>query len=209
MDVIAKSCHRREAMRALVALACLAVTPAYAGRANAERMRWVIEQGVDVPTYATAEPTATDLNIDTVVLACERAGRSRILQLQLYLSDDGRLRPLGVSPAELSDDPRASVSIDAKDYPVSLIFAGDHVLLADGLEGAFPRLSDRLIAAMQTGRTMILKFELLARRPDRSAGFDSQAIVALQAAGAGPAIAAMRHCVDVPERSRPWRSSSG
>lgn len=202
-------CDRRAAMRALLAFGCLAAAPAYAGRANAERIGWVVEQGVDVPSYAAVEPTATALNIDMVVLACEQADKSRVLQLQLYLSDDGRLRPIGVSPAELSDDPRASISIDAEDYPVSLMFSGDHVLLADGLEGAFPRLSDRLIAAMQAGRTMILQFELLAPRPGRPAGFDSQTTVDLQSAGAGAAIAAMRQCVGAPERSRPWRSSSG
>src|SRR5262249_33850197 len=127
MDNIAKPCNRRGAMRALLAFACLAAAPAYAGRANAERMKWAIEHGVDVPRYAAVEPTAIGLNIGTVVVACEQAGKSRVLQLQLYLSDDGRLRPIGVSPAELSDDPRARILVDAADFPVDVMFAGDHV----------------------------------------------------------------------------------
>jgi hypothetical protein len=32
---------------------------------------WELEKGVDAPSYALAEPTSTDLNIDTVVLSCE------------------------------------------------------------------------------------------------------------------------------------------
>ena len=54
------------------------------------------------------------------------------------------------------------------------MFAGDHVLLADDVEGAFPRLSDRLIEAMQAGRTMILQFELLAPDLNRPASFDGR-----------------------------------
>ena len=185
-------------MRTALMLACFAAACAYAQQANAMSTRWEIEQGVEVPSYAVAEPTATDLNIDTVVLGCEQSGKGRGLQLQLYLSDDGRLRPIGVSPAELADDPRASISIDGKQYPVALMFADDHVLLADGLRGAFPRLSDHLIEAMQTGRTMILQFELVAPRPGRPAGFDSKATVDLETAGASEAIAAMKRCVGVP-----------
>ena len=54
-----------------------------------------------MPSYAAVEPTTTNLNIDAVVLACEQAENSRVLQLQLYLLDDRRLRPSGVPSAEL------------------------------------------------------------------------------------------------------------
>ena len=162
-------------MRAALMLASFAAACAYAQQANAVSTRWEIEQGVEVPSYAAAEPTATDLNIDTVVLGCEQAGRGKALQLQLYLSDDGRLRPIGASPAALTEDPQASIAIDGNLYPVTLMFADDHVLLADDLGGALPRLSDQLIDAMQKGRTMTLQFELLMPRPGRPAGFDSKA----------------------------------
>ena len=151
-----------------------------------------------MPSYAVAEPTATDLNIDTVVLGCEQAGKGRVLQLQLYLSDAGRLRPIGVSPPKLTDDPRASISIDGKQYPVTLMFTDDYVLLADNLRGALPRLSDHLVEAMQTGRTMILQFELLMSVPGRPARFDSKATLDLMAAGAKEAIAAMKQCAGAP-----------
>ena len=156
-------------LRAALVSAFLATTTAHAQLGNATAERWRTEQGVDLPGYAVVEPTATSLNIDTVVLACEQTGKSTVLQLQLYLSDDGPLRPLGTSAAELADDPRASISIDAEDYPVTIMFAGDHVLLADDVEGLFPRLSDRLIEAMQAGRTMILQFALLVPDLNRRA----------------------------------------
>ena len=81
-------------LRAALVSAFLATTTAHAQLGNAAAERWRIEQGVDLPGYAVVEPTATSLNIDTVVLACEQAAKSTVLQLQLYLSDDGPLRPL-------------------------------------------------------------------------------------------------------------------
>ena len=108
----------------------------------------------------------------------------------------------GTSAAELADDPRASISIDAEDYPVTIMFAGDHVLLADEVEGLFPRLSDRLIEAMQAGRTMILQFALLAPDLNRRASFDGDASIELETAGAREAIAAMRHCASLPAPGR-------
>ena len=62
-------------------------------------------------------------------------------------------------------------------------FAGAHVLLADRLEGAFPRLSDRLVEAMQVGRQMVLRFDLLVPQSGRRAPFDGEATVDLHAAG--------------------------
>jgi hypothetical protein len=185
-------------MRTVLMLACFATACAYAQYSHAEGTSWEIEQGVIVPSYAVAEPTATDLNIDRVVLGCEHAGKGRVLQLQLYLSDDGRLRPIGVSSAGLTNDPRAGISIDGKQYPVTLMFAGDYVLLADSHKGASPGLSDRLLDAMQTGRTMILQFELLVRRPGRHAGFDTKATLDLMTAGAKEAIAALKQCAGAP-----------
>jgi hypothetical protein len=182
-------------MRTILVLAWFAAAWAYAGRANAQGTKWEIERGVEVPSYAVAEPTATDLNVGTVVLSCEQVDNGRVLQLQLYLSDDGQLRPIGVSPRGLADDPRASISIDGKQFPVTLLFADDRVLLADSPRGTFPRLSDRLIEALQTGRTMILQFELFAPRRGRHAGFDSKAIVDLETAGAREATSAMKRCV--------------
>jgi hypothetical protein len=185
-------------MRTVLMLACFAAACAYGPCVNADGMRWQIEQGVEVPSYAVAEPAATDLNIDTVVLACEQAGKSRVLQLQLYLSDDGRMRPLRGSPAELRDDPRANISIDGQQYPVTLMFADDHALLVDSVTGVLPRLSDRLVEAMQKGRTMTLQFELLAPRSGRPAGFDSTATLDLVTAGASEAIAVVKRCAGTP-----------
>ena len=147
-----------------------------------------------MPSYAAVEPTTTNLNIDAVVLACEQAENSRVLQLQLYLLDDGRLRPSGAPSAELRDDPRAVISIDRREFPVAMLFAGAHVLLADRLEGAFPRLSDRLVEAMQVGRQMVLRFDLLVPQSGRRAPFDGEATVDLHAAGGREAVAAMRRC---------------
>lgn len=196
MDVIGRACGRWRRIQALLMSACFAASYAHAQRVDTERPGWQIERGVAMPRYAVIEPTASNLNIDVVVLGCEQAGKGNVLQLQLYLSAGGRLRPLGATPPELTDDPQGRISIDNAEYPVEVVFAGDHVLLADGTQGRFPRLSDRLIEAMQTGRTMILHFTLPAPGPDHPASFDGNATVDLQAAGASRAFAAMRQCAN-------------
>ena len=109
-----------------------------------------------MPSFAVAEPATTNLNIDTVVLACERAEERNVLQLQLYLLDDGRLRPTDISTARLRADPRAKIFIDSQEFPVAILFAGAHVLLADGFDGLTPLLSDPLVEAMHSGRKMVL-----------------------------------------------------
>jgi hypothetical protein len=189
--------RRREGgwwLPSIALLACLAASPASSQPANPRPTGWKIEQGVEIPSYAAVEPTTTNLNVDMVVLACEETRKRKILQFQLYLSDDGPLRPIAESPGELSDDPRASISIGAQEFSVALLFADDHAVLADRTEDRFPALSDRLIEALQTGPTMILHFDLGAKRPGRPASFDGEAIVDLQGIGARDAIRAMRRC---------------
>jgi hypothetical protein len=181
-------------LQSIVVLACLAASPASSQPANPRPTGWKIEQGVEIPSYAAVEPTTTNLNVDMVVLVCEETRKRKILQLQLYLSDEGPLRPIAASPRELTDDPRASISIGAQEFPVALLFADDHAVLADTTEDRFPALSDRLIEALQTGPTMILHFDLGAKRPGRPASFDGEAIVDLQGIGARDAIRAMRRC---------------
>jgi hypothetical protein len=142
------------------------------------------------------EPAATNLNIDAVVLACEEAWGHRVLQLQLYLTDDGPLRPKYFDARPFKDSPRSEISIDGTTFPVALLFADDYVVLADIREGPFPLLSEELLDAMQTGMTMILRFDMLHERPGESQSFDSEAVVDLRAPGGRQAIASMRRCAE-------------
>lgn len=158
---------------------------------------WAVEQGTDAPGYAIVEPVTTNLNIDTIVLACEEtwAGR-RILQIQLYLTDDGPLQPDVAPMALLKDSPQAAITIDNSTFPVALLFADDYVVLADSQEGPFPLLSAEVLDAMQAGRTMTLRFDMLLERPGQTPSFDSEAVVDLQAPGGREAIASMRRCAE-------------
>ena len=177
-------------LRAILVLACVGASASHAQ--SVKPTAWKLEQGTATPSYAAVEPTTTNLNIDMIVLACEQARKGHVLQLQVYLSDDGPLRPNGVSPADMKNDPRATISIDAAKFPVALLFAGDHIVLADGTDGRVPRLSDRLLDALQMGQSMVLRFDLATNQ----AGYpsDSEAIVDLRADGAREAMAAMRLC---------------
>jgi hypothetical protein len=188
-------------------LACLGVAAVHAE--SRKPSAWKIEPGSAMPSYAAVEPTSTNLNIDMVVLACEPAQKGRVLQLQLYLLDEGPLRPVGVPPAYLRDDPRAKISIDAADFPVAILFGGDYVVLADGLDGRFPRLSDRLLDSMHKGQSMILHFDLVTKRPDEKRSSDSKAIVDLRADGGREAIAAMRLCAGPSSSTGPLEDHAG
>lgn len=164
--------------------------------ARADDMGWRLEQDVDVPSFAVVEPTSTDLNIDTVVLACEEAGSDRLLQLQLYLSDDGPLRPKGVLASSLKEGPQAEISIDGHVFPVALLFADVYAVLADAQAGPFPLLSDQLVEAMQTGKKMTVRFDLLAERAGEPARFDGEAVIDLRRGGGREALTAMRRCAN-------------
>ena len=187
-------------MRALRGVVRLASMLACLGAAPAAFADWELEQDVEPPSYAVIEPESTNLNIDSVVLACEEAGDARVLQLQIYLSTEGPLLPKGVAPQRLKDDPRAEIAIDGHVFPVELLFADDYAVLADETEQMFPALSERLLDAMATGRIMVLRFDLLAERAGQPAAFDGEAVIALQAGAGGAAVSAVRRCA-----TRRWR----
>jgi hypothetical protein len=181
-------------LQPIVLLACLAANPANGHPANYDLTGWRIEQGVEIPSYAVVEPTVTNLNIDAVVLACEEAKESKVLQIHLYLPDEGPLRPIGV-PRGPARDPQVQVSIDDRVFPVALFFADDHAVLADDREGWFPRLSSQLIKALRTGQTMTMRFTLTAEQPyGRPASFNGEATVDLQDGDAREAVAAVLRC---------------
>src|SRR5215510_10318460 len=177
----------------LLLFAGLATAAAGADR-SAKIADWQLEQGTSDPSYAVVEPSAGNLNLDTVVLACEEAAGHRVAQLQLYLSDDGPLRPLTQRATPLKDDPKAEIRIDGATFPVALLFADDYVVMADAQDGAFPLLAARPMGAMKVGETMVLRFDLLEGSSAQQASFDGEAVVDLK--GGRQAIAAIRRCAN-------------
>lgn len=192
---------RRIVRTALVAsiVTGLCLTPVLAG--EFEATGWTLEQGVDVPSYAVIEPRSRNLNLDVMVLACEQADDRRIPQIQLYLTNDGPLMPDGVAVGRTKRDPRAEIVIDDHVFPVGLLFAEDHVVLSDETQAMFPRVSERLLDAIEQGTTMRLRFDLVAEPPGTPAAFDGEAVVDLQGGPAGTrgkAVAAVRRCATGP-----------
>jgi hypothetical protein len=174
-------------------LAYLALLPSLA---VADSVGWELEQGVQEPSYAVTSPARTDLNIDSVALVCEQAGEARGLQLQLHLTDNGPLAPAGVPPSALKDAARAEIDIDGRTFRTGIFFADAHVVLADDTRERVPVLSTRLLDAMERGRMMVLRFDLVAERAGEPASFDSEAVVDLQAGAGRAAIAALRRCIE-------------
>jgi hypothetical protein len=168
-------------------LACLGAIPAVAD--------WKLKRDVEPPSYAVIEPEDSNLNIDSVVLACEEAGDARVVQLQIYLSTEGPLLPKGARPQQLKGDPRAEIAIDGRVFSVDLLFSDTYAVLADETDQMFPRLSEPLIDAMATGRTMVLRFDLLAERAGQPATFDGEVMIALQPRRGGATVSTVRRCV--------------
>ena len=186
---------------ALAVATCLSVTAARTETPGAERVAWKLESNASPARYAVVEPTQTNLNLASVVLACENAHDRNVLQLQLYLTSEGPLLPKSAEASQLKADPRAEIEIDGKIFPVSLLFGDDHAVLADGEVGGFAGISEPLVDAMAKGKTMTLHLDLLAEPPGTKAAFDSAAMIDLRADGGSAAIGAMRQCVS-PIRNR-------
>lgn len=182
----------RRVLPRLLLTAALAVSLARAAL-GADPPGWTVEPDVDPPSYATVQPLATALNIDSVVLACEAVAGVRVLQLQLFLTDDGPLRPIDPT-RRLGDDPRAVVVIDGATFPASLLFSEDHVVVADSSEGFVPRLSEPLLDALQTGSRMTIRVPLLDGRPGAHRASVADSVVDLQPGGGQDAVAALRRC---------------
>src|SRR5262245_23316461 len=105
--------------RLLLAISlCVAPCAGRAADVGSAPPQWTLEQGTDQPSYAAVAPTVTNTNINTVVLACEEGMDGRVLQLQLYLTDDGPLQPSYATVRRLRAVPHAVISIGRKVYPV-------------------------------------------------------------------------------------------
>lgn len=178
----------------LTSLTCLIATASLASTEAVKFEGWELERDVETPSYAVIDPANTNLNVDSIVLACEQVDNHRGLQLQVFLSTEELLLPNSAVPQWLKQDPRAEVAIDGRVFPVELIFAEGYAVLADGAEETLPLLSKQLLDAMQAGKIMILRFDLVVERAGQPPDFDGEVWVDLQAGAGGTAVAAVRHC---------------
>lgn len=162
---------------------------------------WELEQKVDDPSYASIEPTKSNLNIDVLVLTCAVTRTSSLLQLELYLSTEGPLLPEGVEPGQLTSDPRVVIAIDGQTFLATMFFADDHILIANEAADSIPSISEALIDAIQNGEEMTILFDLVSK-PSRQSVFDGKAVFDLQANKGGGAVASVRRYCLVPDMRR-------
>ena len=193
---------RRHTLSIAAVALLAAATPATAADTGFDSGRWQLETGTAEPSYAATEPMSSTVNLDAVVLACESAdtgSRHRhLLQLQLYTTDGGPLRPrrLGAEQSRLlAEEPQAHLAIDGQAYPVTLMFGDSYVVVADSQVDGFAALSRRLQVALQAGHKLTLGFDLVANQAD-------EAVVDLRSAGAQAAIRALRQCAETPAGPR-------
>lgn len=182
------------ALPILLVASGMAASATYAGSLPAEPQGWQLERDVDPPSYAVTEPVESNLNIDTVVLACGEIDSHRFLQLEIYPTVPGPLLPLGANPEKPKEDQRAQIDIDGRIFPAGMYFSEDFVTVANVVVDHVPVLSDALLRAMEEGRTMVMRFDLMARPAGRPASFDGHAAIDLRAGQGGTAVAAVRRC---------------
>lgn len=164
--------------------------------ADAPRKAWVTEPGVDPPSYAVADPIASNLDIDGVVLMCNESGKRKYLVLEIYPSTLGPLLPAGADPAQLKERPGVEIAVDGRVFPAELLFADSYAVVADSHLDLAPSISaasvsDALLDAMQDGKSMVLRFDLLEEKEGQPR-FDAEVVLDLRAGVT--AIAAVRRC---------------
>lgn len=170
---------------------------AASGVSGGAQTAWTIEP-TPAPRYAAIEPASTNLDIDTVLLVCEQGSDGPFLQLQLYQTEEGFLSPTYDHSAPTKEVPRADITIDGQHFAATLQLGENYAVLGDDRDGDSPKLSDRLVRTLESGKTMKLRIDLLAETSGPPA-FDTEAVIDLQRPGKAQAIAAMRRCA---ERSR-------
>lgn len=177
-------------------LTCMMLATASAGVQDAPRKAWVTEPGVDPPGYAVADPIESNLDIDAVVLMCNESGKRRYLVLEIYPSTLGPLLPAGADPAKLKERPGVEIAVDGRVFPAELLFADSYAVVADSHLDLAPSISaasvsDALLDAMQDGKSMVLRFDLLEEKEGQPR-FDAE--VALDLRAGATAIVAVRRC---------------
>jgi len=185
-----------------LALVGLVLSSASATSAGERIGRWMTEPGVSPPSYAVTEPIESNLNVDTVVLLCSDTARGRVLEFNLYLSEPDFLLPNGADSRLLKAAPLVELIVDGRSFGADLLFADGYVIVADAIDRRQPFLSTALLDALQYGRTMVLRFDLIQEAPGQAPRFDSQLVVDLRIGQA--AIAAVRRCAaaDAVQASR-------
>jgi hypothetical protein len=174
---------------------CLLLAGALAGADAQDRKGWQLEAGVRHPSYAFTTPSTTDIDIDTLVLTCNEVGNSMILQLEIYPVAGLPLIPRGAAASDLRETPHLQLSVDGRVFPVSMLFADDHLLVADAAIGRIPVISRPLVDAMAGGHVLKLRFQLLATHAASVASYDAEATVDLQAGKGGGALGIVRDCL--------------
>jgi hypothetical protein len=176
--------------RALGAVALLVLTAGVASAASEPGWN-LFRQDQASPRDAVTRALRTNVNVGAVVLTCERG----VVQLQLHPSTDGPLLPSGASPEQMKDDPRADLTIDGRSFPVAIAFSDEHAVVSDSGERRFAALSSGLLDALEAGRTLQLRLDLVREAAGEPASFDGDLRIDLQAGAGSAALASVRrHC---------------
>lgn len=154
---------------------------------------WTLVRQDETPRiYAITKSMRTNLNLAAVVLACEQTEGRNSVQLQLYPSNQEPILPAGASPEDMKDEPRAELAIDDRSYAVQVAFGGDYAIVMDNVDGDLPVLSAKLLEALETGKSLRLRFDLVREAAGQPASFDGDVEIDLHAGEGTGALATIR-----------------
>ena len=90
-------------------------------------------------------------------------------------------------------EPRTELAIDEKVFAVQVAFGGDYALVMDGVDGDLPVLSTKLLEALEAGRSLRLRFDLVREAAGQPASFDGEVEIDLRAGEGAGALATVHH----------------
>ena len=141
--------------------------------------------------YAVIEgPEATNANAGALALECHVEAGRPVWQLQVYGAAPGMIAKTGVRP-EQANLTIGAIEIDGRSFTIEPLGAGEYLALSDVTVDGFAALSDAIIDALSTGRSVAIAIDAV---PDRFGaefvGMESTMSFSLD--GAGAAIAEVR-----------------
>ncbi len=184
--------HSRVFMFRRLFLAPIGILVAGAAAAATPDDGWRLFRQSETPRiYAITRQMRTNLNVHSLVLACEEVEERKILQLQIYPANPEPILPRGASPDDMKGQPRAEMTIDGRTFPVMVAFGGDYAVLADREEESLPYLSAALAAALESGQVLMLRFDLVREAEGQPPALDGELEVDLTAGEGRSALAAV------------------
>lgn len=127
---------------------------------------WTLPAG-EAPEFAVTPPRRASVNVDRVAVVCLQTPSRAGLEIELHVLPPGPLLPRGASAEALKRVPRVEIAVDGQVFGAQLLFSDEYAVVIDQSAGRAPMLSQPLLDALERGRTMVMRFDLLDEQAGR------------------------------------------